>query len=369
MYQKAGLRSAEYSDRAQAGAHVLITNDGNTIAKGIVLGDPVENMGAQLLKEAALQTNTGAGDGTTTAIVLAQSILHEAFRNVAAGADPLALRRGLQIAAEVVVKDLSQQTRPIVDQETIAQVASVSCQDDELGSMMVPPSQRLGWMGLSLWRKASGWRLPWILGRVSFLTEVLPSLKWATDQAQTVAELHCPYILLCDAKITNPQDLIPVLTCAAEDGRSCLIISEGVEGDALGLVLANKTEGDIDIVCIEAPLYGDGRRWRMEDLAVQTGGSYITKDLGLDIRQVTREMLGTAQYARVTRSQTIITGAGGDPVLVEERIKELRHLVANTDYKFNRERYQERLAPFVSGVARIAVGGRRNRSSGSGRCG
>ena len=173
------------------------------------------------------------------------------------------------------------------------------------------------------------------------------SPKMATDELQSVAELHAPYILLCDAKFTDPQDLIPALILAAEDERSCLIVSDGVEGDAMGLVLKNKIEGDMDIVCVTAPLYGEGRKWRMEDLAVQTGGTYITKELGEN-----------AAYVKVTRQQTIITGAGGNPDMVQNRIQELQYLVGHTDYEFNRQRYRERLATFVSGVAKISVGGR-----------
>lgn len=358
MYQKANLRDADYSGRAQAGAHVLVTNDGVTIAKSIVLADPLENMGAQLLRQAAVKTNDGAGDGTTTAIVLAQSLLHGAIRNLAAGADPLALRRGLMAAAKTAAELLRNSAKPIVTQEALSQVAAVSCQDRELGEMVGKALHTVGLEGVVT--VEDGQRLETTLDLMEgivfergFLTPLM-----TTDEGQTVAELHDPYILLCDTKFTDPQDLIPALICAAEDERPCLIISEGVEGEALGLVHTNKTEGDMDIVCVNAPLYGEGRRWRMEDLAVQTGGAFITKEMGMNIREVTRDMLGTAEYVKVTKQRTLIVGAGGDPAAVQARVNELRYLVEHTDYAFNQERYRERLAAFVSGVAKIDVGGR-----------
>ena len=175
---------------------------------------------------------------------------------------------------------------------------------------------------------------------------------------KTAAELDDPYILLCDKKFTDAQDLIPALMCAAEDDRPILIISDGVEGEALALIHTNKVEGDMDIVCVPAPLYGEGRRWRMEDMAVQTGGVYVTAELGQDVRKVTRDMLGTAKHVKVTRQQTVITGPGGDPTAIEKRVQELRWLVEHTDYEFDRQRHRERLAAFVSGVVRIDVGGR-----------
>lgn len=358
MYQKANLRDADYSDRAQEGAHVLVTNDGVTIARGIVLADPLENMGAQLLRQAAVKTNDGAGDGTTTAIVLAQSLLHGAMRNIAAGADPLTLRRGLMAAAGTAMELLRKSAKPIVTQEELSQVAAVSCQDRELGEMIGRALYTVGLEGVVT--VEDGQRLETTLDLMEgivfergFLTPLM-----TTDEQQTVAELHNPYILLCDTKFTDPQDLIPALICAAEDERPCLIISEGVEGEALGLVHTNKTEGDMDIVCVNAPLYGEGRRWRMEDLAVQTGGTFITKEMGVNIRQVTREMLGTAGYVKVTRNRTLMMDPGGDPAAVQAKMNELRYLVEHTDYAFNQQRYRERLAAFVSGVAKIDVGGR-----------
>ena len=358
MHQTANQQGADYSDRAVAGAPILVTNDGVTIARSIVLADPVENMGAQMIKEVALKTNDGAGDGTTTAIVLAQSLLHEAFRNAAAGADLMALRRGIQSGASAASAALADMARPVSTREDMARVAAISCADETLGDMIGEALDRVGPEGVVT--VENGQRLETalnILEGIVFERGFVSPLM-ATDEMKTAAELDDPYILLCDKKFTDAQDLIPALMCAAEDDRPILIISDGVEGEALALIHTNKVEGDMDIVCVPAPLYGEGRRWRMEDMAVQTGGVYVTAELGLDVRKVTRDMLGTAKHVKVTRQQTVITGPGGDPAAIEKRVQELRWLVEHTDYEFDRQRHRERLAAFVSGVVRIDVGGR-----------
>ena len=358
MHQKADRQGADYSDRAAAGSPILVTNDGVTIARSIVLADPVENMGAQLIKEVALKTNDGAGDGTTTAIVLAQSLLHEAFRNAAAGADLMALRRGIQSGTAAASAALADMARPVSTREDMARVAAISCADETLGDMIGEALDRVGPEGVVT--VENGQRLETalnILEGIVFERGFVSPLM-ATDEMKTAAELDDPYILLCDKKFTDAQDLIPALMCAAEDDRPILIISDGVEGEALALIHTNKVEGDMDIVCVPAPLYGEGRRWRMEDMAVQTGGVYVTAELGQDVRKVTRDMLGTAKHVKVTRQQTVITGPGGDPAAIEKRVQELRWLVEHTDYEFDRQRHRERLAAFVSGVVRIDVGGR-----------
>ena len=358
MHQKADRQGADYSDRAAAGSPILVTNDGVTIARSIVLADPVENMGAQLIKEVALKTNDGAGDGTTTAIVLAQSLLHEAFRNAAAGADLMALRRGIQSGTAAASAALADMARPVSTREDMARVAAISCADETLGDMIGEALDRVGPEGVVT--VENGQRLETalnILEGIVFERGFVSPLM-ATDEMKTAAELDDPYILLCDKKFTDAQDLIPALMCAAEDDRPILIISDGVEGEALALIHTNKVEGDMDIVCVHAPLYGEGRRWRMEDMAVQTGGVYVTAELGQDVRKVTRDMLGTAKHVKVTRQQTVITGPGGDPAAIEKRVQELRWLVEHTDYEFDRQRHRERLAAFVSGVVRIDVGGR-----------
>lgn len=357
MYQKADLQGADYSDRAMAGARAMVINDGATIAKGIVLEDPVENMGAQLLREVSSKTNDLVGDGTTTATVLTQAILNQSLVNLAAGAHPLLLNKGINGAARVAVEALAKFAVSVSSQEEISRVAAISCQDDKIGELVGEALHRVGPEGVvevedSQRNDTSIEILEGIVFERGFLSALM-----ATDKNQTVAELEDPYILIYDGKLTTSQELLPVLILVAEQDRPCLIISEGVEDDAMGLILQNKLHGDLDVVCVLPPLYGDGRKWRMEDMAVQTGATLITKDLGLNIQDVTLQMLGQAKHVKVTSNQTVITGPMGDPEAVEKRIRELRYMAEHTDYEFNRKRYQERLAKFVSGVAKIRVGG------------
>ena len=357
MHQKLNLRDADYSDRATKDSKVLVTNDGVTIARAFVLEDPVENMGVQFMKEVATKANTEAGDGTTTATVLAQAILHEGFKNVAAGANPVSIQRGVLKACEQAVSLLQKNAIPVSTRDEISRVAAVSCNNEEAGALVGEALDRVGLTGVV--KVDDTHRLTTTLdvqeGIVferGFLTPYM-----TTDEKQTVAEFKDAYILMSDITFSNPQDLIPALILAAEDSKPILIISDGVEGDALALIHQNKLEGDLQVCCITAPNYGEGREWRMQDLAVQTGGEYFNEKLGQDIRAVTREQLGTAEYIKVTHNQTVITGAGGDPEEVKKRVQELEYLVENTDYEFNLERYKERLAKFVSGVAVIDVGG------------
>ena len=358
IYQKQNVRGADFSDRKSAGAHVLITNDGVTVAKSIVLPDPQENMGAQLLKEVAIKTNEGAGDGTTTAAVLCQAMLQASFKNLEAGAEPMALRRGMKRAGESVLDTLRAAARPIATEAEIARVAAISSQEELLGELIGKALYTVGAEGVISVDESQRGETKLEIQEGIVFDRGLSAMEMATDEKGTMAELYDPYILLCDAKISNPHDLLPFLILAAEAGHSCLVISDGVEGEALGLVLENKRNGDIDIVCVNAPEYGEGRRWRMEDLAVQTGGTVITRDMGMNIRDITEDMVGHAGYVKVTRQHTVISEPGGDPAVVAARVAELRHLSANTDYEFNRQRYQERLAKFVSGVAKLEVGGR-----------
>lgn len=358
LHQKANIRGADYADAPQAGAHVLITNDGATIARSIVLADPAEDMGARFLKEVTGKADETGGDGTTTAAVLTQTLLHELFRNLSAGAETMALRRGVQKAGAAALAALTEQAKPITTERDIARVAAISCQDEELGAMIGKALYTVGLDGIVTVDDSRKTETTLDIQEGIVFERGFSDPRMATNAEQTVAELHDPYILLCDTKFTNPHDLLPAMILAAEDEKDLLVLSDGVEGEALGLILRNKLEGDMNVVCVTAPLYGEGRRWRMEDMAVQTGGTYITAEFGLNIREVTADMLGTARLVRVTPSQTTITGPGGDPEAVERRVQEIRSLIETTDYDFNRERYKERLAKFVSGVATIQVGGR-----------
>lgn len=284
--------------------------------------------------------------------------MHEAFRNIAAGAHLLLIRNGIKKAAETALRELVVDAKPITTKEEISKVAAISCQDEQLGNMIGEALHTVGPEGVITIDDSNRFETTLDIQEGIVFDRGFLSPFMATDERQIVAELYDPYILICDTKFEDPHDLLPTLIAAAEDGRSCLIISEGVEGEAMGLILKNKREGDMDIVCVTAPLYGEGRRWRMEDLAIQTSGTFVTKELRIGIREVTREMLGTAAYVKVTKERTVITGADGDPAAIEKKIQEIKHLIEHTDYEFNKARYKERLARFVSGVAKIDVGGR-----------
>ena len=357
MHQKAGLRGADYSDTAMADAKVLVTNDGVTIARAFVLEDPVENMGVELMKSVAIKTNDTAGDGTTTATILAQAILQEGFKNVAAGANPIQLQKGILKAADCAVDALHRNATAVSTKEDVANVAAISCEDRELGDMVGEALDRVGMEGVIKVDETGKYVTTLDIQEGIVFERGFISPYMCTDKNQTVCELKDAYILMTDKEVTNPQDLVPALMLAAEDGKSFLLICNGLEAEALTLINNPLHELDLDMCAIVAPNYGEGREWRMEDLAVQTGGTYISDKFGLDIRKVTREQLGTAADIRITKMQTVITGAGGDPEAVEKRTQELRYLVENTDYEFNKQRYEERLAKFVSGVAVIDVGG------------
>ena len=357
MHQKAGLRGADYSDTAMADAKVLVTNDGVTIARAFVLEDPVENMGVELMKSVAIKTNDTAGDGTTTATILAQAILQEGFKNVAAGANPIQLQKGILKAADCAVDALHRNATAVSTKEDVANVGAISCEDRELGDMVGEALDRVGMEGVIKVDETGKYVTTLDIQEGIVFERGFISPYMCTDKNQTVCELKDAYILMTDKEVTNPQDLVPALMLAAEDGKSFLLICNGLEAEALTLINNPLHELELDMCAIVAPNYGEGREWRMEDLAVQTGGTYISDKFGLDIRKVTREQLGTAADIRITKMQTVITGAGGDPEAVEKRTQELRYLVENTDYEFNKQRYEERLAKFVSGVAVIDVGG------------
>lgn len=357
MYRKAERQGAEYGDRALAGAKAMVLNDGVTIAKGIVLEDPVEELGARLLREVSQTTNDLAGDGTTTAVVLTQTIVNRSMTLLASGAHPLLLNRGIRGAARAAVEALAAQAQPVDNLQALSGVAAISCQDAALGEIVGRALHSVGPEGVveiedGGRRETTVELLEGIVFERGFLSPMM-----CTDAGQTEAVLEEPLILLYDGKFTSSQTLLSVMLVAAEADRPLLLICDGLEDDAMALVLKNKLHGDMQVVAVQPPLYGDGRRWRMEDMAVQTGARLVSRDFGLDVQDVTLDWLGSARQVRVTKNQTVITDPGGDPAAVEQRIRELRYMVGHTDYDFNRERYQERLAKFVSGVAKIQVGG------------
>lgn len=358
LYQKRNQQGASYADRTGPGAPVLITNDGATIAEAIVLSDPLEEAGAQMLREATSKTNQEAGDGTTTATVLAQNLLHEAFRQQAAGADPIALRRGMMQAGNVASAALFSCAKIARDEVSLSQVAEISCGDSELGQLVGHALFAVGPEGVVTVEDAQKQETTLEIQEGIVLERGFLSPDMATNDDKTIAELFDPCILLCDSKLDNIQDLLPALIASAEDGRDCLVICEGLDGDARSTVLRTNQQGDIKIVCIEAPLYGDGRRWRMEDLAIQLGGTYYQKMLAMNLRAVTLADLGTARHVTVTKHRTVLTGPGGDPEKLQARIQELRFLISQESYEFNRRRHQERLARLSAGIAVIHVGGK-----------
>lgn len=336
---------------------LFITNSGSVITESIVLSDPWENMGVQILKEAAAKTNKEAGDGSTTAIVLTQALIRESMRCVCAGISPIGIRRGMNKAAETAVASLQTQAVVIQDPENISQAAAVSCQEPELGKLIGEALVKIGPEGVMNVRDSKRLETTLEIAEGIVFERGMREPYMATDLKSMTAELYEPFILFCDTKFTRAQDIVPALIMAAEAEHSLLIVSEGVEGEALGVVAQNKIKGDIDVVCVQAPLYGEGRRWRMEDMALQTGGIYVTRELCPDIRGISNAMLGTAKYVKITKSRTCIVGPGGDPGKIEKRIQELRYYVEHTEYEFNARRHRERLASFVSGIATLHVGG------------
>lgn len=357
LHQKANVRDADFSDRALPNTPILVTNDGATIARSIVLSHPLENAGAQLVREAATKVNSQAGDGCTTSIVLLHSIMQLAQRSIAAGSDPLSLRRGILAAGELAKHAISATAITAKEEDLLARIAITSCQDNELGALIAHAIISVGDEGIV--RVDDSKRMDTVLeiekGIVFQRGLISPHL--ARDKKRGTLSLDNPYVLLTDKKILDPQDLLPALICAAEDDRDMLIVCGGVEGEALGLLIQNSREGDMKVGCVLAPEYGEGRRWRLDDLAVQTGAWVLSEETGISLRDVCQSQLGSAQYISITRTQTTITGGGGDPAAIEERIKQLRYYATHTEYEFNRKRYAERLAKFVSGIATVKVGG------------
>ncbi|ACV23507.1 chaperonin GroEL [Slackia heliotrinireducens] len=357
MPQKANLYGADYGDAAAPDAPVLITNDGVTIAKSVVLPDPLENMGAQLCKEAAIKANDTAGDGTTTAVVLTQALMENAFRMVAAGSDPLALRRGVQMVCDAAVEHLRKVAIPVETQDDLARVATISCQDEKLGAMVGEALYKVGLEGVVNVDDSRRLETELDLACGIVFDRGYTSPHMITDKSQLTAVLDRPYILLTDKKISAKDDILPALICAAEDDRDCLIVCDGLEGEALALVLGNNQAGDMNTAAVIAPAYGEGRLWRLDDLAIQTGGTAIVETAGMSLRDVTRTELGSAERVVITKNRTSIEGGGGDPQAIADREAQLRYYAENTEYEFNRKRHEERLAAFVSGVATIRVGG------------
>ncbi|MCI7146372.1 MAG: chaperonin GroEL [Clostridiales bacterium] len=334
----------------------LITNDGVTIAREIELEDAVENMGAQLVKEVATKTNDVAGDGTTTATLLAQIIIREGFKNVAAGANPMVLKRGIAGAVDVAVDEIKRLAHEVATSEEIAQVASVSAADEEIGKLIAEAMEKVGKDGVITVEesKTMGTTLDVVEGMQFDRGYFSPYMVTDTEKMEAVIEN--PYILITDKKISNIQELLPVLEQVVKTGRKLMIICDDLEGEALATIIVNKIKGVFDCVAVKAPGFGDRRKAMLDDIAVLTGGTVISEDLGYELKETTLDMLGSAATIKVDKENTVIVGGAGSAEDIENRVAQIKAQIEQTNSDFDREKTQERLAKLAGGVAVIKVG-------------
>ena len=333
-----------------------IVNDGVTIAKEIELEDPFENMGAQLVKEVASKTNDVAGDGTTTATVLAQAIINEGLKNVAAGANPMILGRGIKKAVNAAVESLKAQSSPIKGKEAIAQVASISADDPEIGSLISDAMEKVGNDGVITVEESKSMATDLEVVEGMQFDRGYVSAYMVTDTEKMEAVFDDPYILITDKKITNTQEILPVLEQIVQSGKKLLIIAEDIEGEALATLVVNKLRGTFTCVAVKAPGFGDRRKAMLEDIAILTGGTVISEEVGLDLKDVTIDQLGTARTVTVDKENTTIVEGGGDPAKIKDRIAAIKTQIEETTSDYDREKLQERLAKLSGGVAVINVG-------------
>lgn len=334
----------------------LVTNDGVTIAKDVVLSDPFENMGAQIIREVATKTNDVAGDGTTTASVLAQAIVKEGLKNVAAGANPMVLKRGIMKATEVAVEELKKICKEVEDKTAIAQVASISASDEKIGQLISDAMEKVGKDGVITIEegKAMTTELNVVEGMQFDRGYVSPYLVTNTDKMS--AELDNPVILITDKKISNIQELLPLLEQVLKNGLKLLIISDDIEGEALTTIIVNKLKGVFNVVAVKAPGFGDRRKAYLEDIAILTGGTYISSDLGYELKDVTLDMLGRAKSVRVDKDNTTIVGGYGSQENIAARVASIRAQIVESTSEYDKEKLQERVAKLAGGVAVIGVG-------------
>jgi chaperonin GroEL len=334
----------------------LITNDGVTIAKEIELEDKFENMGAQLVKEVATKTNDVAGDGTTTATLLAQSIIREGFKNVVAGANPMVLQRGIKGAVDVAVEEIKKNSLPVKGKNDIAQVASISCGDEAIGALIADAMEKVGHDGVITVEesKSMGTTLDVVEG-MQFDRGYL-SAYMVSDTDKMEAVLQNPYILITDKKISNIQEILPVLEQIVQQGKKLLIIAEDVEGEALATLVVNKLRGTFDCVAVKAPGFGDRRKEMLKDIATLTGGEVISEELGLTLKDTQLSQLGSAGTVKVTKENTVIVEGAGDKNAINARVAQIRNQIEETTSDFDKEKLQERLAKLAGGVAVIKVG-------------
>lgn len=334
----------------------LITNDGVTIAKEIELEDAFENMGAKLVAEVASKTNDVAGDGTTTATVLAQAMIREGLKNVTAGANPVGVRKGMEQAVTVAIENLKEISKPIEGKESIAQVAAISAADEEVGSLIAEAMERVGNDGVITIEESKGFTTELEVVEGMQFDRGYASPYMVTDSDKMEAVLDNPYILITDKKITNIQEILPVLEQVVQQGKPLLLIAEDVEGEALATLVVNKLRGTFNAVAVKAPGFGDRRKAMLEDISVLTGGEVITEDLGLDLKSTEIGQLGRASKVVVTKENTTIVEGAGDTEKIAARVNQIRAQVEETTSEFDREKLQERLAKLAGGVAVIKVG-------------
>jgi len=334
----------------------LITNDGVTIAREIELEDPYENMGAQLVKEVATKTNDVAGDGTTTATLLAQAIIREGLKNVTAGANPMLIRQGIKMAVDKAVEEIKKISRPVEGKEDIARVAAISAADEEIGKLIADAMEKVGNEGVITVEesKSMGTELDVVEGMQFDRGYVSPYMVTDTEKMEAVVD--DAYILITDKKISNIQDILPVLEQIVQQGKKLLIISEDIEGEALATLVVNKLRGTFTCVGVKAPGFGDRRKEMLQDIAILTGGEVISEELGKDLKETTIEMLGKAESVKVSKENTTIVNGKGDKNEIHNRIAQIKRQIEDTTSEFDREKLQERLAKLAGGVAVIKVG-------------
>ena len=331
----------------------LITNDGVTIAKEIELADPFENMGAQLIKEVASKTNDVAGDGTTTATVLAQAMVNEGMKNLAAGANPIILRKGMKKATDAAVEAIKAMSKPVGGKAQIARVAAISASDDEVGTMVADAMEKVSKDGVITIEESKTMKTELDLVEGMQFDRGYLSAYMCTDMDKMEANLDDPYVLITDKKISNIQDLLPLLEQIVKMGARLLIIAEDVEGEALTTLIVNKLRGTFNVVAVKAPGYGDRRKEMLQDIAILTGGTVISEEVGLDLKDATLDQLGRAKSVKVQKENTIIVDGEGDKEAIAARVAQIRKQIGETTSEFDKEKLQERLAKLASSQAAV----------------
>ena len=334
----------------------LITNDGVTIAKEIELEDAFENMGAQLIKEVASKTNDVAGDGTTTATVLAQAMVHEGMKNLAAGANPIILRKGMKKATDAAVEAIAKMSSKLKDKAQIARVAAISAGDDEVGEMVADAMEKVSNDGVITIEESKTMKTELDLVEGMQFDRGYVSAYMATDMDKMEAVLEDPYILITDKKISNIQDILPLLEQIVQSGARLLIIAEDVEGEALTTLIVNKLRGTFNVAAVKAPGYGDRRKEMLKDIAILTGGQVVSDELGMDLKETTMDQLGRAKSVKIQKENTVIVDGLGDKKAIADRVSQIKMQIEETTSDFDREKLQERLAKLAGGVAVIRVG-------------